>query len=296
MSMNSDQVLAQAPEQSANSFLTIGELARRTGVTVERLRMWENRHDFPEVERLPSGHRRYAEAVVEQVAAVLALVESGTRLEQAVERIKGSDGHHPASVFAQLRRGFGHLTPYRLRKSTLTALSWAFEDECCAQAQKPVLIGCFQHARNFTPSRARWVELARVSKATMVMADFGSDLPDAPGIVAVDLPDDSPMLREWTLVCDSPDFPAALAAWELPGQEGVRDADRLFEAVWTLEPRAVREAARACAIVAQTAGCAEATPLLFRLASTPEPAVGSLESITTLFNRVVAYVDAAAAS
>lgn len=290
--MKTQQPKAQAPAATEDTFLTIGELARRSGVTVERLRMWENRHGFPEAERLPSGHRRYEPHVVEEVSTVLHLIDSGVRLEQAIERVRSSGDERPLSVFAQLRRGFGHLTPYRLRKSTLIALSWAIEDECCAQAQQPVLFGTFQHAKNFTPSRARWVELSRVARSTMVMADFGADLPVAPGLTAVDLPQDSPMLREWTLVCDAPDFPAALAAWEIPGQESVPDADRIFEAVWTLEPRAVREAARACGIVAQAAGCAEATPLLFRLASTPEPAVGSLTSITTLFNRVVAYVDA----
>lgn len=294
--MQTQRPLAEDPGLSEKTFLTIGELARQSGVTVERLRMWENRHDFPEAERLPSGHRRYGMEVVKQVHDVLDLVESGVRLEQAIERVRKDVTDQPSSVFAQLRRGFSHLTPYRLRKSTLTALSWAFEDECCAQAQSPMLFGSFQHARNFTPSRSRWAELSRVAQSTMVMADFGGDLPASPGITAVDLPADSPMLREWTLVCDAPDFPVALAAWEIPGQGSVPDAERIFEAVWTLEPRAVREAARTCGVVAQKAGCAEATPLLFRLASTPEPATGSLESITTLFNRVVAYVDSAATS
>ena len=39
----------------------------------------------------------------------------------------------------------------------------------------------------------------------------------------VDLPDDAPMRREWAVVCDAPDYPAMLTAWELPGQSTVPD-------------------------------------------------------------------------
>ena len=83
----------------------------------------------------------------------------------------------------------------------------------------------------------------------------------------------------------------ALTAWELPGQSTVPDRHRLFESLWTVEPRAVRDAARVCARVAQEHGVAEATPLLYELADDPLPGVLDARSVTTLFNRVVAYVD-----
>jgi hypothetical protein len=99
------------------------------------------------------------------------------------------------------------------------------------------------------------------------------------------------MRREWSVVCDAVDLPACLTAWELPGQGEVPDRHRLFESVWTIEPRAVRDAARVCAQVAQGSGVAEAGPLLYELAD--DPASGSIDLVgaTTLFNRVVAYVD-----
>jgi hypothetical protein len=55
------------------------------------------------------------------------------------------------------------------------------------------------------------------------------------------VPAGAPLLREWTLVCEARDFSACLSAWELPGQHGTPDADRLFETVWTLSPSAVRD-------------------------------------------------------
>ena len=43
------------------TYLSIGELSSRTGVTPSTLRIWEERHGFPVPTRLESGHRRYAE-------------------------------------------------------------------------------------------------------------------------------------------------------------------------------------------------------------------------------------------
>ena len=44
--------------------LTISELAERTQVPQATLRSWESRYGFPSPERLPGGHRRYAESDV----------------------------------------------------------------------------------------------------------------------------------------------------------------------------------------------------------------------------------------
>jgi hypothetical protein len=99
------------------------------------------------------------------------------------------------------------------------------------------------------------------------------------------------MRREWAIVCDAVDLPACLAAWELPGQTTVADRDRIFEAVWTIEPQAVRDAARVCAQVARSAGVNEAAPLLYELAEDPVPRALDVAGATVLFNRVVAYVD-----
>lgn len=107
----------------------------------------------------------------------------------------------------------------------------------------------------------------------------------------VALPDTAPMAREWAVVCDAPDHAALLTAWELPGQTGVRDRDRLFEAIWSVEPVAVRTAARACAQVAQHLGHTEASPLLYELADDPPPSPPELVRATSLINRVVAYAD-----
>ena len=280
-------------KQEAEPNLTIGDLARRTGLTPAVIRMWETRHGFPQPHRLESGHRRYAESDVALVEKVLRRRDAGIRLDVAIAEAAGSTAPGSPSVFAELRRRHPHLAPHRLKKSTLLALSWALEDEFCARAERPVLFGAFQTERFYKPSASRWNELARVARSAMVLADFPAVADEGSHTrpTRVPLAVDAPMRREWSVVCDAVDLRACLTAWELPGQGDVPDRHRLFESVWTIEPRAVRDAARVCAQVAQSSGVGEAGPLLYELADDPAAGAIDLVGATTLFNRVVAYVD-----
>ncbi len=271
--------------------LTIGELARRAAVSPSVLRMWETRHGFPEPHRLPSGHRRYTESDVELIQQVLRRKEAGVRLEVAIaEAVAGRVTGSP-SIFAELRHRYPALHPQRLRKSTLIALSWAIEDECCAVADRPVLFGAFQRSTFYLPSAPRWRELARVARAAIVFADAWEDAArNDEGPVQVSLGVDAPLRREWAVVCDAPGSAACLAAWELPGQHRVPDRLRTFEAIWTVDPAAVRVAARVGAGIAVDTGVGDAQQLLHELTGPPATGVDPARA-TALFNRVLAYVD-----
>jgi DICT domain-containing protein/predicted DNA-binding transcriptional regulator AlpA len=280
--------------------LTIGDLASRTGVAPATLRMWESRHSFPRPQRLASGHRRYDEHEVELVRQVLRRRDDGSRLEVAIAGVLLADAASvqppgAPSVYAAIRRLHPGLQTQRLSKATLLAMSWAIEDECCARAEAPMIFGSFQHERYYRAAEERWTELARVARSTMVFAGFPAQQdggPTAvPGTTFVQLPDDAPMRREWAVICEAPDHRAALTAWELPGQSTVPDRERLFESIWTVDARAVRDAARACAQVAQSLGHQEAAPLLYELADNPPPPPVELLQASSLLNRVVAYVD-----
>jgi MerR family transcriptional regulator, light-induced transcriptional regulator len=279
--------------QEAAPILTIGDLARRTGLTPAALRVWETRHGFPRPHRLESGHRRYTEADVALVETVLRRRDAGIRLDVAISEAAASRPPGTPSVFAELRRKHPHLAPQRLRKSTLIALSWALEDEFCARAERPVLFGAFQTERYYARSARRWNELARVARSAIVMADFPGVQDERTRIrpTRVPLADDAPMRREWAVICDARDLSAGLVAWELPGQTEVADRHRLFEAMWTIDPRAVRDAARVCAQVASASGAGEGGPLLYELAGDAAPRTIDMVGATTLFNRVVGYVD-----
>ena len=107
----------------------------------------------------------------------------------------------------------------------------------------------------------------------------------------VPLPPDEPMAREWAVICDSVELPVALTAWELPGQSEVPDRERVFEAMLTVDPLAVRDAARVCAGVAQRAGAEEAAPVLYDLADQPRAGAADLASVSAMLGRVLSYVD-----
>jgi MerR family transcriptional regulator, light-induced transcriptional regulator len=305
--VNPNQAEAQAPhlDHSPGSVvedevtgLSIGDLADRTGLAPATLRMWESRHGFPRPRRLVSGHRRYDEGDVELVRQVLRRRDAGSRLEVAIAAValtQAAIAEPPGapSVFATMRRLHPGLHPQRLTKSTLLAMSWAIEDECCSRAERPMIFGAFQKEHYYRAAQERWKELARVARSTMIFAGFPDEPAPVDGTTFVQLPPDAPMRKEWAVVCDAPEYPAMLTAWELPGQSTVPDKQRLFESIWTVEPAAVRDAARACAQVAQQLGHVEAAPLLYELADNPPPPPVELLQATSLLNRVVAYVDRA---
>lgn len=277
--------------------LTIGDLALRTGLKPATLRAWETRHGFPRAERRQSGHRRYAESDVALVRQVIRRRDSGVRLEVAIAELAMvqaavDDPRDAPSVYAVLRRRHPSLQPQRLTKSTLIALSWAIEDECCTRAERPLIFGGFQQERYFRAAEERWTELARIARSTMVFANFSDGTVLHDGMSLIHLPEDAPMRREWLVVCDAASYPAMLTAWELPGQSTVPDRQRLFEAIWTVEPAAVRDAARTCAQVAAQLGHSEAVPILYELADNPPSPPLELLQATAVLNRVVAYVDA----
>jgi len=281
-----------------DQMLTIGALAERTGLSPATLRMWEQRHGFPSPQRLASGHRRYLESDVSAVERVARRREAGMRLDVAIADAMADHDSGGMSVYAELRRRHPHVPVQRLHKRTLLALTWAIEDEFCAKAERAVLFGAFQQKRYYMSAQARWQELALVSRSAFAFAEFPDlDRPQVdesgprPGPVLVPLPPEEPMAREWALICDSVDLPAALTAWELPGQVGVPDRERVFESMLTVDPDAVRDAARTCARVAHRAGAEGAAPALHDLADQPRPGVADLASVSAMLGRVLSYVD-----
>jgi MerR family transcriptional regulator, light-induced transcriptional regulator len=271
--------------------LSIGELARRTGVPAATLRSWEDRYGFPRPQRLAGGHRRYDETDTELIEEILRLRASGTSLQAAIGRATAQTPGGDVSVFAGLRRRHPGLVPQELRKTTLLALTRAIEDECCARAERAMLFAGFQQERFYRYSAERWQELARTARVVVAFADFGESSGPGASPLTVRLPADSPLLREWFLVCAAPDYPAFVSGWEFPGQKGAPDAGRRFEVLWSVDPPAVRDAAVICAQLARTL-----SPRLDRLlgdlpAGSPPPASADLRRAVGLFNRMASYLD-----
>src|ERR1700761_4496399 len=225
--------------------LSISEVSRRTGISVAGLRNWEQRSGLPRPQRPPSGQRRYREADCDLLAEVLRLHAGGLSLSAAMTQATASTGGgSEQSIFAGIRRQHPDLRVHVLNKKLLLAVTWAIEDECGALAQRPILLGSFQRQRYYEAAAARWADLARAAEQTVVFADFARSRLRPEAVAEIAVPEDSPLRREWALVCDAPDAPACVLAWERPGQEQQRDQDRVFEAVWSVDPQVVRTAAR----------------------------------------------------
>jgi len=130
----------------------------------------------------------------------------------------------------------------------------------------------------------------------MVLAEFPDDAPPRPrgaGLpVFVPLAPGAPLREEWAVVCDSPAFAAVLTAWEVPGQAGRADAQREYEAVWTLDPAPVRVASRVCLDVAAASGAVDdVASLSADLAASPLAAPASPQGVTEFCDRVIGHLD-----
>ncbi len=278
---------------SDGAHLTIREVAARTGVPAVTLRMWENRYGFPEPKRLPSGHRRYCEEDVERIARVIRDREAGLSLAAAVERARNDGVGSDISVYAGLRRRHSELTPYLLPKRTLAAMSHAIEDECCARAERALMFASFQRTRHYRPAEQRWRELSRTARLAVVFADFDERRDPDGGPIELPLDRSDPSMREWTLVCDAPEYAVCLAASERPGQDDALDSERMFETIWCVQVHIVRDAARMSADIAGQVAPDVAASARALLEETP-PAGEPVRLATALTNRMVAYVSAAA--
>ena len=282
------------------TFLSIGELSSRTGVTPSTLRIWEERHGFPVPTRLESGHRRYSEGDAALVSEVARLRDAGMRLDAAISAARQEAEHQaevapgprPRSVHATVLRRDPGLPVHRLTKRTLVALSHAIEDEFCARARDAHLFGLFQRAPHFAPARARWRELALLARTTHVFADFPPGTRDEDDLHLVTLPERSPLRREWAVVCDATEAPVALTAWEVPGQVGVPELRRVFETTWTMDPALVRVAARVCAgALAEDPDDPDGPELVAALSGPPATDAADPALAAAFFNRAVAYLD-----
>jgi DICT domain-containing protein len=275
--------------------LSIGELTRRSGVPAATLRSWEARHGFPRPGRGPGRRREYEEADVAVIAAILRHRAAGLSVTAAIGQATAGRAAADESVFAVLRDRYRGLTTQVMRKATLLALTRAIEDESCARATRPLLFAGFQDGRHYERSAARWEDLARTARLAIAFvgpggAPAGPRRPDRP--IQVELPPDAPLGREWMLVCLSPELSACVTGWELPGRTRARDADRQFEVAWTVDPRAVRDAAVVCArLAARLAPGLDWVPGLLPDEPPPPPSA-DLQGAVSLLTRMTGYLEA----
>jgi MerR family transcriptional regulator, light-induced transcriptional regulator len=249
------------------------------------------------------GHRRYGPEAVELVQEAARQRAGGLSMPLAIERAQEVLGQPESSVFAGVRRRNPDLRTQLLAKPAVLALCRAIEDECCAQAERPLLFAAFQRERFYRASQHRWTELARTARSAVVFADFASRTPRRPprgphgaaGPVEVTVPFDAPVNREWVLVCDAPDYPGLVVGWERPDRSELEDGARRFETLWSVDARVVRHAARICARLAERYG-ATPEPAWSQLESTPPEASPATRRAIGVLDRMLGYLSSSSLS
>ncbi len=79
--MNSPASSPDAPT-TAPPVISVGRLAKATGISADTLRVWERRYGKPNPVRLPSGHRRYPTAMIPWLRKVAEGLARGSRPSQ----------------------------------------------------------------------------------------------------------------------------------------------------------------------------------------------------------------------
>jgi DICT domain-containing protein len=272
--------------------LAIKDVAEQTGIAAGTIRMWEQRHGFPEPQRLASGYRRYTPDDVETLRRVQAYRRRGLSVTAAIARAREAGGASDRpSLYAAVAAAEHGARPQVLRKGTLESLSRAIEHETLALAAAPVLVGAFQRERFYRPIEPRWRRLAAHADAAVVFADFPFERHPDGGPDELPIDADDALGNEWAVVVDAPGFAASLVAWEQPRPRPGPERERRFEALWTLDPRAARRACRTAARMAAAIDPETGERLEALLADRPLALEQPVPSLTALANRVVAYLD-----
>jgi DICT domain-containing protein len=275
--------------------LSIGDVADLTGLAAGTIRMWEQRYGAPQPRRRPSGYRAYGRDDVDLLRRAIAYRERGLSVSAALERAResGTETDRP-SIYAAVASSAHAVRTNLLGKPTLLALSRAIEDETLAHAAAPLCFGAFQQERFYRAVEHRYRRLCAVSDATVVFADFSElrDEPERPVEIPIE-PDDA-LGNEWAVVVDAPGYAACLLAWEQAeryDRGGPDEGERRFEAMWTIDPVAVRRAALVGAHLAGRSAPAVGRRLTDLLAERPLAAERPATALTALTNRMVGYLE-----
>jgi len=287
----------KGPRRDMTTDLAIKDVAERTGIAAGTIRMWEQRYGFPAPERTSSGYRRYTEDDVDALRKVLALRHRGLSVPAAISRAQDTGGasDHP-SIYAAVAGQDPTARPLILKKATLAALSKAIEHEALALAAAPIVFGAFQQERFYRRVERRYRRLALHADAAAVFADFpgGVRHPDgAPAEIPISC--DDALGNEWAVIIDAPGYAACLLGWEQPGVTepgGPDDAERRFEALWTIDPQATRRAAQVAARLVARADAPFGERLQELLTDRPLALEEPAPALTALTNRMIAYLEA----
>ncbi|MEU8528574.1 MerR family transcriptional regulator [Streptomyces sp. NPDC048629] len=282
---------------NGDTYLPIGELARRAGVTVKTVRHWSDLGIVPPADRSPAGYRRYRTADLARLALVRTLRELGLDLptiREVVDRratLPEVAAAHAAALEAQIRT-------LRTRRAVLTAV---------ARRGSTLEETDLMHRLATLTADERHRHIADFLDSAFPSADSVPELAAARRSMTPDLPDDpdDEQIEAWlelAELAEDPEFRAVLRALvddqaaDRAATSGGSTAERSDGSTAGLPRPGLVHAVRACAGPAHAAGIdpasPEAEPVLARIAaSSGLPAPVDLLGLPDLLGRLERAAD-----
>ena len=152
------------------------------------------------------------------------------------------------SLFDRLRAVQPDLRVLSVAKSTLVATSHLIETLVHDHPERCVLVSGFQHGRHWAAERDRYLAMAGSNDIIAVfagrepMAELGADH------VGLRLRTGDPLAQEWFVLALGPGLAVTLCGLDgdahVARQQPVREPDRVFDVVWSVDPAVARVAAQ----------------------------------------------------
>lgn len=124
----------------------------------------------------------------------------------------------------------------------MNAISHQIEQQIIKEKMSIDLYSGFQHLSFFEPQAARYRQLGEVCRSVTIFGLADAEPPALPNTQFKILDNQSPLIQEWFLVVDTPEFWTVLATHELARDPST--GERRFEGVWTFDARIVSRAIR----------------------------------------------------
>jgi DICT domain-containing protein len=124
----------------------------------------------------------------------------------------------------------------------MNAISHQIERQIIKENMVIDLYSGFQRLSFFEPQMARYRDLSAVCQSVTVFGVADVQPPEIPNIQFKALDNKSPLVQEWFLVVDTPEFWTVLATHELTRDPST--GERRFEGIWSFDAAVVSRATR----------------------------------------------------
>jgi len=146
------------------------------------------------------------------------------------------------SLYASIENRYRHLHAIRTRAG-MNAISHQIEQQVLAHHMPVDFYAGFQRFSNFPHQRPVYHQLGSVCHHVSIFGLADAPLPALVGVEFVELLPEMPLVQEWFLLVDTPEFWTLLSTREIPGTDP-NSGERRFDGLWTFDAPVVESASQ----------------------------------------------------